>query len=75
MQKLTPDQWMGIIRQALTFIGGFLVTQGSVSSTIVEQIIGGVMAILGLVWSVKSKSTDVNGKPKGDPVVKLFRNS
>lgn len=72
--KMSPDQIMGIIRAVLTFIGGTLVTQGTITSSMENQIIGGVMALVGVIWSIIAKQP-VNGVPhvSNDPVVKLFK--
>lgn len=53
--KLTKEQIMGIIRHALTFIGGILVMKGLVTEASSQEIIGSAMSLIGLVWSVVSK--------------------
>jgi len=53
--KLTKEQILGIVRHALTFIGGIVVMKGLVDETMVTEIIGGVMALVGAVWSVIDK--------------------
>jgi hypothetical protein len=53
--KLTKEQVLGIIRHALTFVGGILVMRGIVDETIVTEIVGGVMTLTGAVWSIVSK--------------------
>ena len=53
--KLTKDQVLGIVRHALTFVGGIFVMKGLVDETTVTEIIGGVMTLAGAVWSVIDK--------------------
>jgi hypothetical protein len=53
--KLTKEQVLGIIRHALTFVGGILVMRGIVDETIVTEIVGGVMTLTGAIWSIVSK--------------------
>jgi hypothetical protein len=53
--KLSKEQIMGIIRHALTFVGGILVMKGLVDETTVTEIIGGVMTLTGAIWSIVDK--------------------
>jgi hypothetical protein len=53
--KLTKEQILGIVRHALTFVGGIVVMKGLVDETMVTEIIGGVMTLVGAVWSVIDK--------------------
>lgn len=50
------DKILGIIRHVLTFGGGYLVAKGYVDEASVQDIIGGVVAIVGAVWSIAAKS-------------------
>ena len=53
--KLTKEQILGIVRHSLTFVGGIVVMKGLVDQTMVTEIIGGVMTLVGAVWSVIDK--------------------
>lgn len=53
--KLTKEQTLGIIRHALTFAGGTLITIGLVNEGMAAEIIGGVMTLVGALWSVIDK--------------------
>jgi len=53
--KLTKEQIMGIIRHALTFVGGILVMKGLVDETTITEIVGGVMTLTGAIWSIVDK--------------------
>lgn len=53
---MNKDQVLGIIRHALTFVGGFLVMKGLVDETMVTEIIGGVVALVGSIWSIVVKT-------------------
>lgn len=53
--KLTKEQVLGILRHALTFIGGIVIAKGYIDNATVTEIIGGVMTLTGTVWSVIDK--------------------
>ncbi|MGH6718070.1 MAG: hypothetical protein ACREER_02020, partial [Alphaproteobacteria bacterium] len=46
---------LGIIRHALTFGGGFIVSAGWASDTDVATGVGALVTLIGLAWSVWSK--------------------
>ena len=45
----------GLTRHLLTFGGGFLVTNGTISDGELQAVIGGVIAIGGVLWSIFAK--------------------
>lgn len=45
----------GLIRHALTMLGGILVTKGYSDSTVMESIVGGFVATIGVLWSLYAK--------------------
>jgi hypothetical protein len=49
---MNKEQVLGIVRHALTFIGGVLVIKGLSTEANVEETIGAVMTAVGLLWSV-----------------------
>ena len=53
--KLTKEQILGIVRHALTFIGGIVVMKGLVDEAVVTEIIGGAMTLTGAIWSIIDK--------------------
>jgi hypothetical protein len=53
--KLNKEQVMGIVRHALTFIGGIVVMKGLVDETVITEVIGGVMTLVGAIWSILDK--------------------
>ena len=53
--KLTKEQILGIVRHALTFIGGIVVMKGLGDETLVTEIIGGAMTLTGAIWSIINK--------------------
>ena len=53
--KLTKEQVLGIVRHTLTFVGGIVVMKGLVDETVVTEISGGVMTLVGTIWSVINK--------------------
>jgi len=54
--KLTKEQVLGIVRHALTFVGGIVVMKGLVDETTVTEIIGSVITLTGTIWSVIAKN-------------------
>ena len=52
---MTKEIVFGIIRHILTIAGGALVTKGLVDSAGLEQAIGSVIGVLGVVWSIVAK--------------------
>ena len=53
--KLTKEQLLGIVRHALTFIGGIVVMKGYADESVVTEIIGGAMTLTGAIWSIIAK--------------------
>ena len=49
---MKKEQVLGIIRHALTFVGGILVIKGITTEAISNEVIGAVMTAVGAVWSV-----------------------
>jgi hypothetical protein len=47
---------LGIVRHTLTFAGGILVAKGLLEQGLLTEIVGGVMAVIGGVWSVVDKT-------------------
>lgn len=50
-------------RHLLTAAGGFLIAQGITNSGTVESITGGVVALIGLVWSLTHKQATLQDTP------------
>lgn len=55
---MNKEQILGIIRHALTFVGGIFIIKGMATEAMTEETIGAVMTAIGAVWSfVKNGST------------------
>lgn len=54
--KLTREQLIGIVRHGLTFIGGVVVMKGLVDESTMTEITGGVLTLVGAVWSIIEKN-------------------
>ena len=52
---MTQEQVMGIVRHALTFVGGILVLKGYTTDASFLEISGLITTAIGSVWSVVSK--------------------
>ena len=53
--KLSKEQVLGIVRHALTFIGGIVIARGLVDETLVTECIGGALTLTGAIWSIINK--------------------
>ena len=58
-QIIMKEKTLGIIRHALTFVGGVLVTQGVLDDAMFMELFGAVMTLVGGVWSVIDKTKTV----------------
>jgi len=56
---------LGLIRHLLTTAGGALAATGAVAETDVEMIAGGLVALIGVVWSVIEKRNRAAALPPG----------
>lgn len=48
---MTKQQWLGILRHLLTGFGGYAVAQGWVSESLVPELVGAALLIVGTAWS------------------------
>ena len=55
--KLTKEQILGIVRHALTFVGGICVMKGLVDETTVTTIAGASVTLVGAIWSIIAKNS------------------
>jgi hypothetical protein len=51
------EKILSTIRHILTFAGGYVVAKGWIDTPGMESLIGGVMAAVGLVWSIMRHKT------------------
>lgn len=56
MKNLTKEQWMGVIRHALTFVGGLLIASGQLDDAVWSEITGSALSLIGAIWSVAAKT-------------------
>lgn len=54
--KLTKEQFLGILRHTLTFVGGILVMKGIVDDGTFAEISGAALTLAGSIWSVVAKN-------------------
>lgn len=47
---------LGIIRHVLTFGGGILVTKGLIEESLVQELGGSLVTLIGGIWSVFQKN-------------------
>lgn len=48
-----------IVRQVLLSLGAIIVTKGWADAETLQQIVGGLMALVAVIWGIVSKSKDV----------------
>jgi hypothetical protein len=49
------NPFLGVLRHLLTFGGGYLVSNGSVSASQLEAGIGAIITLGGVLWSIYEK--------------------
>lgn len=49
---MTGDMLSGLIRHALTVLGGVFITKGYLDATMLEALAGAVATIAGVGWSI-----------------------
>ncbi len=52
---MNKEQVVGLLRHVFTFGGGFLVTNGLLDSEMLGELIGGLLSVIGVVWSIVDK--------------------
>ncbi len=52
---MSKEKVFGLIRHILTFVGGGIVLLGYTDDAMVQEVIGGVLALVGTVWSILDK--------------------
>jgi hypothetical protein len=54
--KFSKEQLLGIVRHSLTFIGGIFITKGLIDEGILNELMGGAIALTGAIWSIVVKN-------------------
>jgi hypothetical protein len=52
---MTKQKWYSVIRHTLTAAGGILIAIGVVDDTIVMEVSGAIITILGVIWGIQDK--------------------
>jgi len=52
---MKKKQFLGIVRHTLTFIGGIMVMKGTLDENTMNEMIGSITTLAGLIWSVIDK--------------------
>lgn len=69
IKRYMSEKIYGIVRHVLGFIGGIAVAKGWLTAEQLPGILGGILAIIAAIWSVKSKGAEI---PKAIKVVPLL---
>lgn len=56
------DKIAGLIRHGLTFIGGYLVTDGIIDESTLTEVVGAIITLIGFVWSWIDKKDETTDK-------------
>ena len=54
--KFSKEQLLGIVRHSLTFIGGIFITKVLIDESLLNELIGGAIALTGAIWSIVVKN-------------------
>jgi len=60
--KIMNDKIAGLIRHGLTFIGGYLVTDGIIDESTLTEVVGAIITLIGFVWSWIDKKDETTDK-------------
>lgn len=52
---MTKEIVLGLVRHALTFIGGILITKGLLDESSAQELSGSLLTLIGGIWSVINK--------------------
>ena len=53
---MKKEQALGILRHTLTFLGGLLITKGLIDESVLQELSGAVLTLVGGVWSIVDKT-------------------
>jgi hypothetical protein len=56
--KMNKEKTLAVIRHVLTGVGAVLIAKGWVEESAVQESIGFVLTLLGLIWSFSDKTED-----------------
>lgn len=56
MKGLTKEQFLGVVRHTLTFVGGFFVLKGIMDESMMVEVSAGIITLAGTIWSVIDKN-------------------
>jgi hypothetical protein len=56
---LNKDTIMGFVRHVLTLVGGGLVSYGLADESVIPELVGAVITIVGFVWSAFDKQSRI----------------
>lgn len=52
---MNKDQVLGLVRHILTFAGGILIAKGLATDAMTNELVGSIISLVGVVWSIFSK--------------------
>jgi hypothetical protein len=53
--NLDKKKSLGVLRHLLTFVGGLLIAKGIIDENVANEVIGGIITFIGILWSVQDK--------------------
>lgn len=49
---ITTERMFSMIRHSLTFLGGILVSKGILTEVMLDELIGSILTLGGILWSI-----------------------
>lgn len=65
---ITREQFLGVVRHGLTFVGGILVMYGVIDDAMFTEISGGLITLAGAFWSIYAKKTPSLPEGENEPI-------
>lgn len=63
---MTSEMILGFVRHLLTIVGGIMVAKGSISSGVMDAVIGGILSVAGMAWSAVQKVQQAQAEARAE---------
>lgn len=54
--EVKREQVLGVVRHALTFVGGIMISKGLLDESTLAELSGSIVTLIGIVWSIIEKN-------------------
>jgi hypothetical protein len=55
-KQVTMEKGLGIVRHILTFAGGLIVMKGLADESLIQELSGALLSLVGGIWSILAKN-------------------